>query len=253
MINSSRVEGLGYPERVHIAPIGFEIDRIVLPFLKMGGERIHLIVRKGRNERGQKCVKAVKEDLEAKGKPYTEHETELDLFKFIHVCRKVIDEELKAGNHVFVNLSSGGSIQAAACHFATLTFKDGVTAYYAYPERYNEKADPKRPEYSSGLTKIETVPHYSIELPGDDELKFLKLVADIKIPSKKAIVEACIEKGLISSEGKSKPYGHVVLENRYIKPLEEKGLLAVEDKGRRSRVRITEKGRNTLAITGGSK
>lgn len=241
---------MGYPERVHVAPIGFEIDRIVLPFLAMKGERIHLIVRTGRNERGERCVKTICEELDKKGRPYEKHETELDLFKLIFMCRRVIEQELKAGNHVFVNMSSGGSMHAVACHFATITFKEGVSAYYAYPERYNQSIDPNRPEATSGLSKIETVPHYSIELPGEEELKFIKIVAKTKIPSKKAILEACIEEGLISSEGKSKPYGHVVLENRFLRPLVDKNLLDVEGKGRRSRVILTEKGRNTLAITG---
>jgi len=250
MVNSLKNEGMKFPERVHVAPIGFEIDRIVLPFLAMKGERIHLIVRKGRNERGDKCVKGVKEDLEAKKRLYEVHETELDLFKLIHLCRGVVEKELKAGNHVFVNMSSGGSMHAVACHFATLTFKEGVSAYYAYPERYIESVNSDRPQLSAGLSKVEIVPHYSIELPGENELRLLKIVAEAKIPSKKAILEACIEGGLITSEGKSKPYGHVVLDNRFIRPLEEKGLLTVEDKGRTARVTPTEKGINTLILNG---
>lgn len=250
MVNSFSSEGMKYPERVHIAPVGFEIDRIVLPFLAMKGERIHLIIRTGRNERGDRCVGTVCEELDGKGKQYEKHETELALFRLIYTCRSVIEQELEAGNHVFVNMSSGGSMQAVACHFATLTFKEGVSAYYVYPERYNENIDPKRPEASSGLSKIETVPHYSIELPSEEELKFIDLVAGAKIPSKKAILDACIGRGLISSEGKSLPYGHVVLENRFIKPLVEKDLLSVDGKGRKSRVLLTEKGRNTMALNG---
>ncbi len=242
--------GMNYPERVHVAPVGFEIDRVVLPFLEMKGERIHLITRKIRNERGEKCLKAIREDLEAKGKPYKIHESEQDLFKRIYVCRSIIGEELEQGNHLFVNLSSGGSMQAVACHFAVITFKEGVSAYYAYPEKYNEKMDKVRPGISSGLSKIVAVPHYSIEIPSKEELKVLQIVMRSRIPSKKAILDECVAVGLISSEGKSKPYGHVVLDNRFIRHLEEQDLIMITEKGRKSRVRLTEKGLNTLNISG---
>lgn len=249
MINNS-AHNVKIPERVHVAPVGFEIDRIVLPFLEMKGERIHLIVRKERNARGDRCVEGITQELKRHSKPFELHKIDLDLFKIIHVCRQVIAEELKSKNHVFVNISSGGSIQAVASHFATLTFRDGVSAYYAYPETYVEKVDPSRPQASSGISRIEVIPHYSIELPDDTELAFLKIVAEARIPSKRAILEECRRRGIISQEGKSKPYGHVVLENKFVKPLESSGLLRVLDKGRRSRILLTEKGLNTLHLSG---
>lgn len=249
MVNGSS-HNIRIPERVHIAPVGFEIDRVVLPFLEMKGERMHLIVRKERNERGDRCVEAIVRDLSVHSKPFELHKIDLDLFKIIHVCRQVIAGELKSGNHVFVNISSGGSIQAVASHFATLTFRDGVSAYYAYPSAYMEKVDPSRPQASSGISRIEIIPHYSIELPDANELAFLRIVAEARIPSKKVILEECRRQGIISPEGKSKPYGHVVLENKYVKPLESSGLLRVEDKGRRRRIMLTEKGLNTLHLSG---
>ncbi len=238
------------PERVHIAPIGFEIDRVVLPFIAMKGERLHLILRNGRNVRGDKCVNGIKNDLLEQKKVFEVHQVDLDLFQIICTCRRIIDEELKNGNTIFVNMSSGGSIQAVACHFATITFKAGVMAYYAYPETYLEKVDPARPQASVGLSKIELVPHYSIELPDESEMLFLRIIAESRIPSKKEILEECKRAGLIAATGKSKPYGHVVLENRFIKPLMGKGLISVDDWGRRSRVHLTEDGKNTLHITG---
>jgi hypothetical protein len=237
-------------ERVHVAPIGFEIDRVVLPFLAMKGERLHLLLRNGRNARGDRCVSEIRKDLEANKKAYAIHQVDLDLFQIIYTCRKIIDEELKNGNTVFVNMSSGGSIQAVACHFATITFRSGVSAFYAYPETYIEKVNPSRPQASAGLSRIEMVPHYSIELPDEREMRFLRIVADARIPSKRGLLDECERAGLIATTGKSKPYGHVVLENRFVKPLTDKGLIYVEDRGRRSRVRLTENGKNTLHITG---
>ena len=239
------------PERVHIASVGYEIDRIVLPFRQTKGERIHLIIRKDDDARGQKCLKAIKQELESDKKPYEIHAIDYDdLFNLIFHNRKIIGDELEKGNHVFVNISSGGNIQAAASHFASLTFKEGVTAYYAHPKTYPEKVDSERPQRSAGLEKIQTLPNYSIELPNNDHLKFMKIVAQSEHPSKKEIRDACVKSGLIAAKGKTAPYGHVVMENKYIRPLEERGLLRVEDKGRRGRVHLTDKGTNTLRLTG---
>ncbi|HRU82110.1 MAG TPA: hypothetical protein P5168_06115, partial [Candidatus Methanomethylicus sp.] len=110
--------------------------------------------------------------------------------------------------------------------------------------------NPSRPQASAGLSRIEMVPHYSIELPDESEMRFLRIVADARIPSKRGLLDECERAGLIASTGKSKPYGHVVLENRFVKPLTDKGLIYVEDRSRRSRVRLTENGKNTLHITG---
>ncbi|MEJ5292854.1 MAG: DUF6293 family protein [Candidatus Methanosuratincola sp.] len=247
---SQNISPGGFPERVHIAPVGFEIDRVVLPFIRMKGERIHLIVRQDSNARGTNCLERIVEDLERAQKPYRIHKAELDLLKLIYTCRKIIEGELDSGNHVFVNISSGGSIQGVACHFATLTFKKGVSAYYAYPEKYIEIVDPNRAQNSAGLSKIEIVPHYSIDLPTQEEISFLSLVGQLRDPKKSMLLRMCLENGLFSVEGKSKPYGHVILESRYIRPLVEKELLVVDGRGRNSKVRLTEKGKNTLLING---
>ncbi|MEN3017405.1 MAG: hypothetical protein ABC612_08390 [Candidatus Methanosuratincola petrocarbonis] len=110
--------------------------------------------------------------------------------------------------------------------------------------------DPNRAQNSAGLSKIEIVPHYSIDLPTPEELRFLVLVGQSSDARKSALLKKCLEKGLFSVEGKSKPYGHVILESRYIRPLEEKELLVVEGRGRNSRVLLTEKGKNTLLLNG---
>jgi hypothetical protein len=237
-------------ERVHLAPVLFEIDRLVLPFFKMKGERMHLIPLNMRNERSEICLKVIRDELEIEGKQYEIHRADFDLYQLVVLCKKIIEKELKEENHVFVNLSSGGAIQAIASLFATLTFKNGVSTYYAYPERFNEVFDKKRPQNSTGLSSIASPPHYPIIGPNEAELQFLKIVAEIANPNKKSILDVCEREGLISSKGKSKPYGHVILDNRFLRPLENQGLMMIDEKGRRGRIHLTEKGRSTLQLSG---
>lgn len=237
-------------ERVHLAPVLFEVDRLVLPFFRMKGEKAHLIPLNIKNERSERCLKAIRDELEREGKPYEIHRADFDLYQLIVLCRKIIEKELKEKNHVFVNLSSGGAMQSTASLFATMTFKKWVSTYFAYPERFNNVFDKKRPQNSTGLSNIVTLPHYPIIGPNEAELQFLKIVAEIETPNRKSILEVCEKQGLISRMGKSKPYGHVILDDRFLSPLEAQGLMMVDEKGMRGRIHLTEKGRSTLLLSG---
>jgi hypothetical protein len=50
--------------RVHVAPVGFEVDRIVLPAINMKADRVWLIVHdKAHEDKGDKFVKAIQSKL----------------------------------------------------------------------------------------------------------------------------------------------------------------------------------------------
>ena len=49
---------------MHVAPVGFEVDRIVLPAINMKADRIWLIVHAGaKADKGDKFVKAIESKL----------------------------------------------------------------------------------------------------------------------------------------------------------------------------------------------
>lgn len=50
--------------RVHVAPVGFEVDRIVLPAINMKADRVWLIVHdKVHEDKGDKFTKAIQSKL----------------------------------------------------------------------------------------------------------------------------------------------------------------------------------------------
>ena len=50
--------------RIQVAPVGFEIDRIVLPAINMKADRVLLIVHSGSDvDKGDKFVKAIQSKL----------------------------------------------------------------------------------------------------------------------------------------------------------------------------------------------
>jgi hypothetical protein len=238
-------------ERVHIAPVLFEVDRLILPIQMLRGERVHLMLIRTRNERFLACLGKVKAALDGLRKPYKLHEDEFDLFGLISSYKRVIEGELEKGSMVYVNLSSGGSIQAIAANYAAMEFEGGVQAFFAYPERYEEDFDRKNPQSSSGVSRISILPHFGLKMPNESKFQFLELVGGLGEPTKGEVLEACGRSGLIICKGKSRPYGHVVLDDRFIKPLAELGLVRVErNGGRESRISLTEKGRSTLLVNG---
>ena len=54
--------------RVHVAPVGFEIDRIVLPAIKMKADRVWLVAHNEPHvDKGDKFVKAIQSKLKDAG------------------------------------------------------------------------------------------------------------------------------------------------------------------------------------------
>ena len=121
--------------RIHIAPVGFEVDRIVLPAKNMKADRIWLIIHSDpTDDAGQPFSKLITEQLEAINiEYYIEYADRTDLFDTLRALRKIILRE--KNNAILVNVSVGSKIQAIASMMACMMFKDEVDImpYYAVP------------------------------------------------------------------------------------------------------------------------
>src|SRR5713226_3247332 len=93
--------------RVHIAPVGFEVDRIVLPAIDMKADRVWLITHDKRDEdEGGKFVKLIQAKLkEARIECLQERADRIELFDVLRVLRMIILKE--KGNAILVNVSVG--------------------------------------------------------------------------------------------------------------------------------------------------
>ncbi len=97
--------------RIHIAPVGYEIDRIVLPAKKMRADKVFLLVHENPNE--DKATKFY--DIIDKKLKKLDIETEkvyhnrLDLFQIIKSVKELI--QYQSNDSVYVNLASGSKIQ----------------------------------------------------------------------------------------------------------------------------------------------
>lgn len=78
--------------RVHIAPVGFEVDRIVLPAIDMKADRVWLITDdKPKEDEGSKFVKLIQRKLkEVRIECFEGEADRIDLFDILRVLRIII-------------------------------------------------------------------------------------------------------------------------------------------------------------------
>ena len=124
--------------RVHIAPVGYEEDRIVIPAVQKKADRVWLLVHSNPSEdRALEFTARITKKLEdAKIQVVSEPHDRTNFFQIIKCIKSVIDREQK--NILYVNLASGSKIQSIALMMGCMTFNDkqNIRPFYAEAESY---------------------------------------------------------------------------------------------------------------------
>jgi len=105
--------------RVHIAPVGFEIDRIIIPAVEMKADKVWLVVHDNvAEDKASKYRDKIEKSLEEKGiKTEITYANRLRLFPIIKAVTEIIFKERK--NDIYVNVATGSKIHAIGCISAT--------------------------------------------------------------------------------------------------------------------------------------
>ena len=253
--------------RVHIAPVGFEVDRIVLPAIDMKADRVWLITDdKPKEDEGSKFVKLIQRKLEEVRIECFQGEADrIDLFDILRVLRIIILKE--KGNSILVNVSVGSKIQAIASMMACMMFKDiaNIKPYYVVPERYNSSLVKEDKQETEGLKEIKPMPEYKIEIPNQKLIKCLDIInrkADGNITKrelKDAAIEADLihvdEKRLTSIARKKEEYSdqaaYMSLNKNLIVPLQNWRFITESKVATHHIISLTEDGKHALKFLGG--
>lgn len=244
--------------RVHIAPLGFEVDRIVLPAIRLRADAVWLLVHSNRSEDKAEPFEAeIRERLGREGiEVRAEYADRKNLFGMLRAVRGIIAGGAEGGgNDIYVNVSSGSKIQSIACMMACMMWNDtaSITPYYAEPEEYTSSAESpgRAPEQMSrGLKSITTLPKYRIQTPRQELVRALAIVsgADGGRIRKGEMAERAEELGIItvnSREENRESARFASLAKNIVEPLtDEWNFLRVEKVGRTRWVSLTEEGRN---------
>lgn len=231
--------------RVHIAPVGFEIDRIVLPAIQMKADKVWLIreANPAKDKARPYIEKIVNEFKKEKIKVEFVESDRSDIFQILKSVKEVFAKEAK--NDLYVNVSSGSKIQAIACMMACMIFKENnVTPYYVEPEDYPATQGKQQ---STGLKNLVELPKYEIHKPKHELIEALKIIKDNggKI-TKKEMARLAEEKELITVNAREENLDQArfaSLEANIIQPLSEQWkFVEIEKIGRNRWIKITPEG-----------
>ncbi len=258
---------IDYPLRVHIAPVGYDIDRVVLPLKKMAADRVWLV--KERNEQEDKGAIYFQKvtDWLATNLPQCDINVETcdlinrDLYDILRTYRKII--EMESANHISINVSTGTKIHSNAGMLVSMIFKEDkmdISPYYAVPQDYDGKTEDGR-TVVTGCKEIFPIPSYKIEKPRDDLIAVLKIIREltqggarltknilIDELDKMYYLEIHAKQGRLKQDEKSAKYR--ALDRKYILPLTYWNFIEVVGDGRRKEIQITPEGENILVFLG---
>ena len=246
--------------RIHVAPVGFEVDRIVLPAIKMKADRVWLIVHsEPHTDKGDRFVKSIEARLnDARIECLQAQADRIDLFDILRALRIIVLRE--KGNSILVNVSVGSKIQAIASMMACMMFKDiaMIKPYYVVPQRYNSSSVKEERQETEGLKDIIGLPEYKIEIPEDKLIRCLDIInkrTNGKI-TKRELKDLAIEQDLIHIDDKrnvgqrateySDQAGYMALNKNLIEPLLDWRFITESKIGSHHIVSLTDDGKHAL-------
>jgi len=233
--------------RIHIAPVGFEIDRIIIPAVRIKADKVWLIAHDTiAEDKSNKYRQKIEMELEKKGiKTEIAYADRLRLFPIIKTVTDIIFKERK--NDIYVNVATGSKIHAIGCMMACMLFDDRekIHPFYAQAEQYPEYEGSLQQTY--GVAEIHSLPTYRIGTPKRELLEAMKIIKDAggRIQKKKMAEEAEKRKIIIVNAKKQNftQARFASLDKNIVQPLVEIwGFVEVEKIGRNRWIKMTEDG-----------
>lgn len=182
------------PQRVHIAPVGYEVDRIVEAALKMRAEKVILISNEAGKDKAKNFFEAVCHRLGKAGVELTVKRTRFfNLEDSMKLFSDLIREYKK--EQLFINISSGSKIQALAGFISAMSAKAHgivVSTYYVEPEYYTQ--DPPKDPLSHGFKNAFELPVFPLPTPSE-EIQFAMNLLKLKAYSKLELAIELAKKG----------------------------------------------------------
>ncbi|NMC05943.1 MAG: hypothetical protein GYA24_12065 [Candidatus Lokiarchaeota archaeon] len=250
-----------YKERVHIAFLGWEVERIVRPILEMRGNRLILICFPQKDEKAWDYLLEIKRQLAAKNIPVEIIQESLyNLVEIMSVLNKVFQVERLKGNEIYINVSAGTKISACAATLAAMSARD-VTAYYVYMKYYYPKDNPefKRGNplqpLTEGFVGTAMLPECQIMVPDQKYIKTLQAIKKMKDAGHprvyiRDLIDFLKKQSIINVRPNVEPRKETSSQYMAIKSLMDKLVtwkyITISPKKRNRFVELTEKGKNAI-------
>lgn len=241
-------------QRVHIAPVSSEYDRVLEPLEEQRADVAYLLVDL-HPEEVPTYFDELKSDVESAVQELSIVESD-----FSDVYAVLGDVTTLAARHdgddVYVNVSGAGTIAAIGATIACMDVSTDATAYYVKPESYEH--DGLDHPITTGVAETTPVPTYPIDSPSADQIAILEFLADPAAfddrfetarPKKSDLIEYARRRELSFIDNRSpatEKGAFRLLDTHIVQPLVDDGYVIVEQVGRRRLVELTDRGENAL-------
>jgi len=234
--------------RVHIAHVGYEVQRVVKPLVDLRADRVYLIT----GDASDTAKSYWNQVLSILGKEYTLIEVEKRFSSpwsfpdLLSLYREIVKHEQSSGNQVYVNISTGTKVAAMVGLLSAMLW--GTMPYYAQIA-YGKQATGGQivTEVVTGI--ITDIPVFRIGGPTEVELNVLSLLARSGSPlPKQAVIRNLQRDGFIPEPERTKEpaaYGQL---NAILGPLVERGFIRVEGERKNARISVTGSGRDAVIL-----
>ena len=247
MVNGMKTPS-NVPLRVHVAHVGYEVQRVVRPLVDLRADRAYLVTGDPNDtakEYWDQVLAILQNDF-----PLIEVRTRFSspwsFPDLLALYGRIVKEEHSAGNHLYVNISTGTKVAAMVGLLSSMLW--GTTPYYAQIAYGKQTYGARRvTEIVTGI--VTDIPVYRIGGPTEVELHILAVLSQRSKPlSKKALIRELQERGFIPTSDRIKEpaaYGQL---NGLLKPLTSRGFVDIEGERKNAIISITKAGRDALIL-----
>jgi len=233
--------------RVHIAPVGFEIDRVVIPAIEMKADKVYLLRHDNYAEdKSGPYLEKIAKKLENKNiSTEIVNVNRYRLFGIIRVVKEIIIKE--RDSDIYLNIASGSKIHAVGCMMAAMLKDDraNIHPYYAQAETYPKYSGKEQQTF--GVEEIHDLPTYQIRTPPPKLLEALSIIKAEDRITKKRLAEIADDHDLINVGAREENFQQArfaSLDKNIIHPLEHDWeFIKVEKVGRNRIITLTKEGR----------
>jgi Family of unknown function (DUF6293) len=246
--------------RVHIAPIGFEVERVTEPILRERADRVYLLTRQ-ESDAARPFVEEVVRRLERSPRPIDvrlRRTTIWDVFGALAELRAIFAEEHRLDRRapevipIRVNVSTGTKITAIAGTLACMLWK-GEPYYAQVSKAWYSGLTPRVRPVNDIVSRVDPVAVYELRSPSPDLVQVLEALRRRggELRKRELIRELGLDRPTESTGRLLSPQAqHSRLRSR-LEPLEGRwGFVSTDFRGARGRVRLTDQGRLALALFG---
>ena len=246
--------------RIHIAPVGFEVERVTAPLEADRADRVYLLTRSERDAAAP-FVEEVARRLEGAAWPVEVRVVRTDLWDVFHALsslRAIFEAERRTDRNarevlpIRVNVSTGTKITAIAGTLACMLW-NGSPYYAQVSKAWYSGRTPRVGAVTDVVERVEPVGVYELRAPAGELVEVLEALGRRggTLRKRDLIRELGLDRpGPDGAKAASPQAQHGRLRRR-LEPLERRwGFVRSESPGPRARILLTEQGRLALALFG---